>query len=75
MNILIFVFKLPAFEFKKAIMQGTVFAPINRDTLGRDCLANGDGLYEYKSTIYLPGLSMVDDLVGVTTWKITPLTV
>ena len=59
------------FELKKAIMQGTVFAPIKCsiqiDTLGRDCLANGDGLYEYKNIVEVPGLSMVDDLVGVTT--------
>ena len=50
------------FELKKAIMQGTVFAPIKCsiqiDTLGRDCLANGDGLYEYKNIVEVPGLSM-----------------
>ena len=58
------------FELRRAIMQGTVFAPIKCsiqiDTLGRDCLANGDGLYEYKNVVDVPGLSMVDDLVGVT---------
>ena len=59
------------FELEKAIMQGTVFAPIKCsiqiDTLGRDCLANGDGLYQYKNMVDVPGLSMVDDLIGVST--------
>ena len=52
-------------------MQGTVFAPIKCsvqiDTLGRDCLINGDGLYEYKEMVDVPALSMIDDLIGVTT--------
>ena len=52
-------------------MQGTVFAPIKCsiqiDTLGRDYLTNGDGLYEYKSVVDVPVLSMVDDVIGITT--------
>ena len=36
------------------------------DTLGRDCLTNGDGLYNYKDLVEVPALSMVDDIVGVT---------
>ena len=59
------------FELNKIVMQGTVFAPIKCsiqiDTLGRDCLANGDGIYEYKNVVDVPGLSMVDDLIGVST--------
>ena len=58
------------FELNKIIMQGTVFAPlkcsIQIDTLGRDCLANGDGLYEYKTVVDVPALSMIDDVVGIT---------
>ena len=59
------------FELNKIVMQGTVFAPIKCsiqiDTLGRDCLANGDGIYEYKNIVDVPGLSMIDDLIGITT--------
>ena len=58
------------FGMKKKVMQGTVFAPIKCsvqiDTLGRDCLTNGDGLYNYKDLVEVPALSMVDDIVGVT---------
>ena len=58
------------FNLKKSVMQGTVFAPIKCsvqiDTLGRDCLANGEGLYEYKNIVDVPALSMVDDVIGVT---------
>ena len=59
------------FELTNLIMQGTVFAPIKCsiqiDTLGRDCLTNGDGLYQYKNIIEVPALSMVDDVIGITT--------
>ena len=58
------------FGMKKKVMQGTVFGPIKCsvqiDTLGRDCLTNGDGLYTYKDLVEIPALSMVDDIVGVT---------
>ena len=51
-------------------MQGTVFAPIKCsvqiDSLSRDCLNSGDGLYEYKGMVEVPALSMVDDILGVT---------
>ena len=59
------------FELNKKVMQGTVFAPIKCsvqiDSLGRDCLQSGDGLYSYKGLVDVPALSMVDDIVGVTT--------
>ena len=58
------------FNLKQSVMQGTVFAPIKCsvqiDTLGKDCFANGDGLYEYKNIVDIPTLSMIDDLIGVT---------
>ena len=58
------------FELNRTVMQGTVFAlikcSIQIDSLGRDCLANGDGLYEYKNVVDVPALSMIDDIVGVT---------
>ena len=44
-------------------MKGTVFAPlkcsVQIDTLGRDCLTNGEGLYNYKDIVEVPALSMV----------------
>ena len=58
------------FELNRTVMQGMVFAPIKCSiqiySLGRDCLANGDGLYEYKNVVDVPALSMIDDIVGVT---------
>ena len=48
-----------------------MFAPIKCsvqiDTLGRDCINTGDGLYQYKGIVDVPALAMVDDIIGVTT--------
>ena len=59
------------FNLKKSIMQGTVFAPIKCsvqiDAFGRDCIVNDDGLYNYKKIVKVPTLSMIDDILGVTT--------
>ena len=58
-------------DIRQSIMQGTVYAPmkctVQIDTLGRECLANGDGLYEYKKIVKVPALAMIDDVLGVTT--------
>ena len=58
------------FELTRKVMQGTVFAPIKCsvqiDSLGRDCLNTGEGLYEYKGMVEVPALSMVDDILGIT---------
>ena len=55
------------FELNNIVMQGTVFGPIKcsvqMDTFGRDCLANGDGVYEYKGVVDVPVLAMIDDLI------------
>ena len=52
-------------------MQGSVFGPIKcsiqMDTLGRDCLANGDGIYRYKDIIDVPALAMINDVLAVAT--------
>ena len=57
------------FNLKRLVMQGSVFGPIKcsvqMDTLGRDCLANGDGIYKYKDTLETPALAMIDDIIGV----------
>ena len=59
------------FILKKSVMQGTVFGPIKCsvqiDTLGRECLTSGDGIYSYKGVVDIPPLAMIDDLLGVAT--------
>ena len=50
-------------------MQGTVPAPlkcsIQIDTLGKECLESGEGLYEYKECVNVPPLAMIDDILAV----------
>ena len=52
-------------------MQGSVFGSlkctVQVDTLGRDCLSSEDqiGLFQYKSIVYIPPTSFVDDVLGV----------
>ena len=58
-----------SFDLNRIVMQGSVFGPIKcsvqMDTLGRDCLANGDGIYRYKDAVDTPALAMIDDVIGV----------
>ena len=46
--------KTDQFELKEIIQQGSVFGPLKCsvliDTIGRDCLIDDEGLYEYKNT-------------------------
>ena len=35
------------------------------DTLGRDCLETGSGLFKYKNTVDVPALAMIDDVMGL----------
>ena len=35
------------------------------DTLGREALQSGVGLFKYKSTIDVPALAMIDDVLGM----------
>jgi hypothetical protein len=57
------------FNLKKSVLQGSVFGPIKcsvqMDTLGRDCLQTGDGIYSYKNIIDVPPLAMIDDVLGI----------
>ena len=50
-------------------MQGTVVGPIKAcvqvDTLGRDCYLYGEGLFMYKGGVYIPPLSMCDDVASI----------
>ena len=50
-------------------MQGTVLAPlkcsVQLDTLGKECLMNGEGLYKYKECLNIPPLLMIDDAIAI----------
>ena len=52
-------------------MQGTNPAPlkcsVQVDTLGKDCLAEGEGLYKHKECTNIPALTFVDDALAFTT--------
>ena len=56
-------------ELSEIEMQGTVPAPIKCsiqiDTLGKECLESGEGLYEYKECVNIPPLAMIDDILAV----------
>ena len=59
------------FTLSDIVMQGSVFGSlkctVQVDTLGRDCLSSEDeiGLFQYKSVVYIPPTSFVDDVLGV----------
>ena len=57
------------FSLKNIEMQGTVLSSlkcsVSIDTLGKECLQTGDGLFKYKDCLSIPPLSMVDDVLGV----------
>ena len=56
-------------EMKEIEMQGTVPAPlkcsVQLDSLGKECLATGEGLYAYKDCVNIPPLLMIDDAISV----------
>jgi hypothetical protein len=56
-------------EMKQIEMQGTVLAPlkcsVQLDTLGKECLMNGEGLYKYKECLNIPPLLMIDDAIAI----------
>ena len=57
-------------QLNKIEMQGTVPAPlkcsVQLDTLGKECLESGEGLYRYKECLNIPPLLMIDDAIAVT---------
>ena len=57
------------FELNRVVLQGSVFGPIKcsvqMDTLGRDCLKSGNGIYKYKNVVDCPALAMIDDVMGM----------
>ena len=56
-------------EMNEIEMQGTVPAPlkcsVQLDTLGKECLETGEGLYLYKECVNIPPLLMIDDALAV----------
>ena len=51
-------------------MQGTVPAPLKAsvqlDTLGKECIANVEGLFKYKDCVNITPLIFIDDVLSVT---------
>ena len=57
------------FELHRIVLQGSVFGPIKcsvqMDTLGREALQTGVGVYKYKNAVNVPSLAMIDDVLGM----------
>ena len=57
------------FELGRIVLQGSVFGPIKcsvqMDTLGKESLQTGQGIFKYKDTINIPSLAMIDDVMGM----------
>ena len=57
------------FELERIVLQGSVFGPIKcavqMDTLGRQALQTGFGIFKYKGVIDVPALAMIDDVMGM----------
>ena len=53
----------------KLEMQGTVPAPLKAsvqlDTLGKECIEAGDGLFKYKGCVNITPLIMIDDVLAI----------
>ena len=50
-------------------MQGTVLTSlkcsVQLDTLGKECLSTGEGVFKYKDCLSVPPLGLVDDVLGI----------
>ena len=53
----------------KLEMQGTVPAPpkasVQLDTLGKECIESGEGLFKYKGCVNITPLIMIDDVLAI----------
>ena len=53
----------------RIVLQGSVFGPIKcavqMDTLGREALQTGAGIFRYKDVVDVPSLAMIDDVMGM----------
>ena len=57
------------FELSRLVLQGSVFGPVKcsvqMDTIGKESLRTGYGIYKYKNTVDIPSLAMIDDVIGM----------
>ena len=57
------------FELSRIVLQGSVLGPIKcsvqMDTIGRESLRTGLGIYKYKDTVDIPSLAMIDDIMAI----------
>jgi hypothetical protein len=57
------------FELSRIVLQGSVFGPIKcsvqMDTIGREALRTGFGIFKYKDVVDIPSLAMIDDILGM----------
>ena len=57
------------FELSRIVLQGSVLGPIKcsaqMDTIGREALRTGVGIYKYKDIVDIPSLAMIDDIIGI----------
>ena len=69
------------FELNEVVLQGTVFAPlkcaIQFETFSSDAMETDEGetMYKYKGTVYIPPLQMVDDIMTVSKCGIQAVTI
>ena len=58
-------------EVAKTVMQGDVWGPPlcakTIDSIGKKCLEEGKYLYKYRGKVEIPPLSMLDDLMCIST--------
>ena len=66
-------------EINEIEMQGTVPAPlkcsVQLDSLGKECLESGEGLYLYKECVNIPPLLMIEDAISVSEWGADSVTI
>ena len=68
------------FHIENVEMQGTVLAPLkcsaSIDTIGKEALIdNHDILYKYKNCVTIPPLSMIDDILAVSSCSVNSILV
>ena len=66
-------------ELKELEMQGTVLSNIKCsvqiDSIGKDCITENRGIYKYKNCTTIPPLSMVDDVITVSSCGVDSITI
>ena len=66
-------------QLQELEMQGTVLSNIKCsvqiDSIGKDCIVQNKGTYKYKDCITIPPLSMVDDVITVSSCGVDSVTV